>query len=198
MFFEAPNHFGVNWAGFWVFSVLLVVLQILHIFWFYLIAKMIHRLISTGIEKGMTYLITLTHSIIHTLHAFNSSPNTSSCHTVYHTLSAHPLTPPYQPTLSTHPINTPYQPTLPILSIHSLSTPFQPVLSTHPLNTNPHHQTSTHPVQTNDRTMKRKWAMTIAPYQVIHSPYTFPFLHISLFTFPLLTHFPLTHFPSHI
>jgi hypothetical protein len=51
VFFEAPNHFGVNWAGFWVFSMLLVVLQLLHMFWFYLIAKMIYRLLSTGIEK---------------------------------------------------------------------------------------------------------------------------------------------------
>ena len=51
VFFEAPNHFGVNWAGFWVFSMLLVVLQLLHVCWFYLIAKMIYRLLSTGIEK---------------------------------------------------------------------------------------------------------------------------------------------------
>jgi ceramide synthetase len=51
VFFEAPNHFGTKWAGFWFFCLLLVVLQILHIFWFYLIAKMIYRLVSTGIEK---------------------------------------------------------------------------------------------------------------------------------------------------
>ena len=51
VFFEAPNHFGTNWAGFWVFSVLLVILQVLHIFWFYLIAKMLWTLLSTGVEK---------------------------------------------------------------------------------------------------------------------------------------------------
>lgn len=51
VFFEAPNHFGTNWAGFWVFSVLLVILQFLHIFWFYLIAKMLWTLLSTGVEK---------------------------------------------------------------------------------------------------------------------------------------------------
>ena len=51
VFFEAPTHFGTNWAGFWVFSVLLVILQLLHIFWFYLIAKMLWTLLSTGVEK---------------------------------------------------------------------------------------------------------------------------------------------------
>ena len=51
VFFEAPNHFGTNWAGFWVFSVLLVILQFLHIFWFYLIAKMLWNLMSKGVEK---------------------------------------------------------------------------------------------------------------------------------------------------
>jgi len=49
--FEAPNEFGVEWVGFWVFAGLLVILQGLHIFWFYLIGRMIHRLITTGIEK---------------------------------------------------------------------------------------------------------------------------------------------------
>ena len=51
VFYEAPNYFGTNWAGFWVFSVLLVVLQLLHIFWFYLIAKMLWTLFSTGVDK---------------------------------------------------------------------------------------------------------------------------------------------------
>lgn len=51
VFFEAPNFFGTNWAGFWVFSLLLVILQFLHIFWFYLIAKMLYKLASTGVEK---------------------------------------------------------------------------------------------------------------------------------------------------
>ena len=49
--FEAPEFFGVNWLGFWLFSSLLVVLQGLHVFWFYLIAKMLYRLFTTGIEK---------------------------------------------------------------------------------------------------------------------------------------------------
>ena len=53
VFFEAPNHFGTNWAGFWVFSVLLVILQFLHIFWFYLIAKMLWNLASKGVEKDV-------------------------------------------------------------------------------------------------------------------------------------------------
>ena len=64
-----------------------------------------------------------------------------------HTLSTHPLTPPFHPTLSTHPINTSYQRTLsthPInapsqhtLSTHPLTPPFQPTLSTHPINPYP-------------------------------------------------------------
>lgn len=49
--FEAPDVFGIEWIGFWVFAGLLVVLQCLHIFWFYLIGKMVYRLITTGIEK---------------------------------------------------------------------------------------------------------------------------------------------------
>ena len=49
--FEAPNHFGVDWIGFWVFAGLLVILQGLHVFWFYLIARMLHKLATTGIEK---------------------------------------------------------------------------------------------------------------------------------------------------
>jgi hypothetical protein len=53
VFFEAPIHFGTNWAGFWVFSGLLVVLQLLHIFWFYLIAKMLWQLFSTGVDKDV-------------------------------------------------------------------------------------------------------------------------------------------------
>ena len=49
--FEAPAFFGVNWFGFWLFASLLVILQGLHIFWFYLIARMLYRLVTTGIEK---------------------------------------------------------------------------------------------------------------------------------------------------
>lgn len=43
--------FGWNWSGAYIFSGFLLVLQFLHIFWFYLIGKMIYRMITTGIEK---------------------------------------------------------------------------------------------------------------------------------------------------
>ena len=48
---EAPVFFSVNWLGFWLFSSLLIVLQGLHIFWFYLIARMLYKLFTSGIEK---------------------------------------------------------------------------------------------------------------------------------------------------
>ena len=41
--FEAPEVFGTDWAGYWVFAGLLIMLELLHIFWFYLIARMIYR-----------------------------------------------------------------------------------------------------------------------------------------------------------
>lgn len=47
----ADERFGKNWVGFWVYFWLLLALQALHIFWFYLIARMIYRLLTTGIEK---------------------------------------------------------------------------------------------------------------------------------------------------
>jgi len=49
--FEAPGFFGIDWLGYWLFASLLLVLQGLHIFWFYLIARMLVRLFTTGIEK---------------------------------------------------------------------------------------------------------------------------------------------------
>ena len=49
--FEAPSFFGTDWIGYWVFAGLLIMLELLHIFWFYLIARMIYRLVTTGIEK---------------------------------------------------------------------------------------------------------------------------------------------------
>ena len=49
--FEAPAFFGTDWIGYWVFAGLLIMLELLHIFWFYLIARMIYRLVTTGIEK---------------------------------------------------------------------------------------------------------------------------------------------------
>ena len=47
----ADERFGKNWIGFWVYFWLLLALQALHIFWFYLISRMIYRLLTTGIEK---------------------------------------------------------------------------------------------------------------------------------------------------
>ena len=38
------------WVGFWIFSALLTTLQILHIFWFYTIMKMVVQLFTTGID----------------------------------------------------------------------------------------------------------------------------------------------------
>ena len=50
--YEAPLYLGgSDWVGFYVFAGLLIVLQVLHVFWFYLIARMIYKLATTGIEK---------------------------------------------------------------------------------------------------------------------------------------------------
>lgn len=49
--FESPKTFGSDWIGYWAFAVLLSILQVLHIFWYSLIAKMIYKLVTTGIEK---------------------------------------------------------------------------------------------------------------------------------------------------
>ena len=50
--YEAPLYLGgSDWIGFYVFAGLLIVLQVLHVFWFYLIARMIYKLVTTGIEK---------------------------------------------------------------------------------------------------------------------------------------------------
>jgi ceramide synthetase len=51
VFFEASQAFGVMWVGFWVFAIMLSILQCLHIFWFYLISKMIYKLLTAQIEK---------------------------------------------------------------------------------------------------------------------------------------------------
>jgi hypothetical protein len=48
---DATEIFGQNWFGFDVFYWLLLSLQALHVFWFYLISRMIYRLLTTGIEK---------------------------------------------------------------------------------------------------------------------------------------------------
>ncbi len=51
MLVESPAAWDGIWPGYWYFSILLSSLQCLHVFWFYLICKMITRLITTGIEK---------------------------------------------------------------------------------------------------------------------------------------------------
>ena len=50
---EAPDVMGM-WDGYWIFAVLLLGLQGLHVFWFYLIVRMIRRvLLSGGVEKDV-------------------------------------------------------------------------------------------------------------------------------------------------
>jgi len=44
---EAPQIMGI-WSGYWSFALLLIVLQCLHIFWFYLIVRMIFKLLKNG------------------------------------------------------------------------------------------------------------------------------------------------------
>jgi hypothetical protein len=54
VFIESQAEFGTDWLGYKVFCVLLSILQLLHIFWFYLIAKMIvGLLINKGVEKDV-------------------------------------------------------------------------------------------------------------------------------------------------
>ena len=49
---ESIDVFGANWRGYYWFNGLLIILQILHIFWFYTIARMIFKLVTNGgIEK---------------------------------------------------------------------------------------------------------------------------------------------------
>jgi hypothetical protein len=50
-YIDANEKFGKDWFGFDVYFYLLLSLQALHIFWFYLITRMIYRLLTTGIEK---------------------------------------------------------------------------------------------------------------------------------------------------
>jgi very-long-chain ceramide synthase len=49
--FVSPITFNNDWFGYWTFAGLLITLECLHIFWFYLVLKMIVRLFTTGIEK---------------------------------------------------------------------------------------------------------------------------------------------------
>jgi len=48
---EGVEHFGCEFGGCYVFIGLLSTLQILHIYWFYLISRMLYRIVTTGIEK---------------------------------------------------------------------------------------------------------------------------------------------------
>jgi hypothetical protein len=53
LLFEAPEIMGM-WPGYWLFATMLVGLQCLHIFWFYLISRMIYRMLVVGeIEKDV-------------------------------------------------------------------------------------------------------------------------------------------------
>jgi len=45
------GYFGWNWTGCYVFIGLLVTLQYLHVYWFYLIAKMIVKLLRGDMTK---------------------------------------------------------------------------------------------------------------------------------------------------
>jgi hypothetical protein len=47
LLFEAREEYGM-WSGWWVFAILLCTLQCLHVFWFYLIMRMVVRMFSTG------------------------------------------------------------------------------------------------------------------------------------------------------
>lgn len=51
--YEAPKLLGGMWPGWYAFAGLLTLLQLLHIFWFYLIVRMISKLITTGIDKDV-------------------------------------------------------------------------------------------------------------------------------------------------
>lgn len=46
-----PIYSNNDWAGYYWFSGLLCTLECLHIFWFYLICRMVYRLVTTGIDK---------------------------------------------------------------------------------------------------------------------------------------------------
>lgn len=43
--------FGIDFIGAYIWIFLLVSLQLLHIFWFYLIMKMVIRILTVGVSK---------------------------------------------------------------------------------------------------------------------------------------------------
>ena len=50
---ESPHILGM-WSGYWYFAILLCSLQVLHVFWFYLILKMAYRIMIVGeVEKDV-------------------------------------------------------------------------------------------------------------------------------------------------
>lgn len=49
--YEAPAIFKTYWTGYYIFTALLITLLCLHIFWFSIIARMVYRLATTGIDK---------------------------------------------------------------------------------------------------------------------------------------------------
>jgi ceramide synthetase len=51
MFTDGYQEFGISWLGAYVYVGLLLALQALHIFWFYLISRMIYKLVFDKIEK---------------------------------------------------------------------------------------------------------------------------------------------------
>ena len=51
LYSESPNHLGGIWPGYYGFVALLGTLQVLHVFWMYLVFKMIYKMFTTGIEK---------------------------------------------------------------------------------------------------------------------------------------------------
>jgi len=50
---EAPELLGGIWPGWYAFAGLLILLLLLHVFWFYLIVRMIYKLVTTGIDKDV-------------------------------------------------------------------------------------------------------------------------------------------------
>jgi hypothetical protein len=51
LLFEAPIFLGY-WNGYWFLGILLVILQCLHVFWFYLILRMVYKILIVGeVEK---------------------------------------------------------------------------------------------------------------------------------------------------
>jgi len=49
--FVAPVTMNNDFSAYWIFACLVIALELLHIFWFYLVVKMVYRLFTSGIEK---------------------------------------------------------------------------------------------------------------------------------------------------